>query len=234
MNHHRLPIAALAALCWLGACTTSNPKPALQQPPKVSQDPAPKTSCEGVAQALAKDAKEDQEDRAGGWQNIDWEQVGKRDAARRSRVAQWHKDGCIQGVDALFEAALIMQHGNAAEDFMLGYTLLTEAEQLKGETIALRALAADRWLMNKGYKQWFLSQALRPDMESCWCMAPFEEDKFTDEERAARGGKTLADATAWLKELNSQLPQCAQAPLVCSKEAASAPADVFPELQNAK
>jgi hypothetical protein len=63
----------------------------------------------------------------------------------------------------------------------------------------MMALGLDRYLLNKGQKQVFASQASMPNVNpnACWCLEPIETS-FPDDLRIKYAGKSKAQAFEWL------------------------------------
>jgi hypothetical protein len=99
----------------------------------------------------------DQADRSG--DEIDWEAVSARDAARQARVkAMLAADVPRTGAD-FFHAAMVLQHSSKADDYLLAHELCVIAIG-KGFDRArwLAAATEDRFLMSIGRPQRFATQ----------------------------------------------------------------------------
>jgi hypothetical protein len=94
---------------------------------------------------------------------IDWGIVGPRDITRRARVMELYKSGQLLTGDDFFHAALVLQHGQEPEDFLLCHELCVAAI-IKGNVPArwLAAASEDRFLMNLGRPQRFGTQFRSP------------------------------------------------------------------------
>src|SRR4051812_30321390 len=73
-------------------------------------DSSPHLQDEKSAQ-LIKIVNEDQADRSGPYDSIDWKKVNPRDLARRIEVARIFAEGCFKTASDYGSAALIFQHG---------------------------------------------------------------------------------------------------------------------------
>ena len=62
---------------------------------------------------------EDQADRQS--KAIDWAAVAPRDRARLARVKELYASGTIRTAEDYYHAALVLQHGEAPEDFLLAH-----------------------------------------------------------------------------------------------------------------
>jgi hypothetical protein len=91
-------------------------------------------------------------------QEINWERISKRDAARQQRVRELLLADEVHTARDFDNAALIMQHGNKPSDFLLAHELAAIAAY-KGNFGSLPALAQDRWLDSIGRQQRWGSQS---------------------------------------------------------------------------
>lgn len=174
---------------------------------------------------------EDQADRQGSFDSIDWSVVGPRDKARRARVAQIAADGCLAGAADYAAAALVYQHGETPDDYLHAYTWFKKAVDLgDASQKSMLARGADRYLGSLGYKQLFATQASRPSMSpsDCWCLDPVAQG-MTTEQRARYAERTLTEAFAWVDTLNDQAPQCRPA-TYCEKDLKEPPKGTLPGL----
>ncbi|HET9364363.1 MAG TPA: hypothetical protein VFP71_05150 [Candidatus Angelobacter sp.] len=89
----------------------------------------------------------DQKDRPLGKENVDWEQVNKSDAARRQATAKLLADGKLHTGEDFERAAMVFQHGNTPDDFLLAHTFAMVAVA-RGQRSALWIASAslDRYL----------------------------------------------------------------------------------------
>jgi hypothetical protein len=106
--------------------------------------------------ALCRLADEDQKDRT--TQPVDWDKVTARDSQRREAVLALLRTSNLKTSGDYFHAALVMQHGEAWEDFAAAHLLSTRALQLApADPNVQRMVAAtwDRMMHAMGKKQWF-------------------------------------------------------------------------------
>ena len=193
-------------------------------------------SCPDGAQSARSDelqklSNEDQADRQGSFDSIDWSVVGPRDKARRARVAAIAAEGCLAGARDYAAAALVYQHGDTADDYFHAFTYFKKAVDLgDASQKPMLAKGADRYLVSLGYKQLFATQASRPSMSpsDCWCLQPVAQG-MTEEARAQYAERTLKEAFAWVDALNDQLPQCRPAKY-CATELKEPPKGALPGL----
>lgn len=97
------------------------------------------------SQTLANIAAADQADRTPGSNKIDWNVVGKRDAARREQVMQLLNAGNVRTAEDFFDAALVFQHGDTMQDAQLAFALATVASRIDPANRDAKILAADAW-----------------------------------------------------------------------------------------
>ena len=146
---------------------------------------------------------EDQADRAPGAGELDWKAVGARDAARLARVKEIYRAGELRSGPDFRQAALVLQHGNQPEDFLLAHELCVVAIA-KGELDALWLCAAseDRFLMNLQRPQRFATQYRSDKPGEPMHLYEVGED-VTDDLRAAFHAPTLAKAREREELINS-------------------------------
>lgn len=103
---------------------------------------------------------EDQSDRTvPEGQLIDWSMIVPRDQARLARVKELYEADALQTGTDYYRAALILQHGEEPEDYLLAHELCVVAIS-KGEAQAkwLAAASEDRFLMSIDRPQRFGTQ----------------------------------------------------------------------------
>lgn len=194
-----LPALVLTALGGL-AVGSLVPLPVVEaQPPAPAAPPAAADDEE-----LARLYKEDQADRrppAG--KEIDWSVVGPRDTARLKRVKELYAAGRLETGADYYHAAMILQHAEVPEDYLLAHELCVVAIA-KGEERGkwLAAASEDRFLMNLGRPQRFGTQ-FRAAPDGAWELYKVDEG-VTDELRRELGVPSLADAKAGLAAMNQK------------------------------
>ena len=150
---------------------------------------------------------EDQSDRTPpDGKSIDWSKVGPRDKARLARTKELYLQNQLITANDYYHAALILQHGNVPEDFLLAHEFCIVAIS-KGKndkhTKWLAAASEDRFLMNIGRPQRFGTQ-----YQAYPANAPFKlhkvDDGVTDELRRQMSTPTLAEAKQREVELNKK------------------------------
>jgi tetratricopeptide (TPR) repeat protein len=146
---------------------------------------------------------DDQEDRE--TEKPDWEAIRKRDLRRRARVREiLAADGVTTAMD-YYNAALVMQHGDSAEEYRQAYDLAMRAVAIDPKNTGaawLAAAAEDRYLQCIGKPQIYGTQFRR--VSGVWTLDPIDESAVTDEERARMHVPPLADAKRHAAEANIQ------------------------------
>jgi hypothetical protein len=146
---------------------------------------------------------EDQADRAP--KSIDWTVVGPRDRTRLARVKELYLAGGMQTANDYYNGALVLQHGEAAEDFLLAHEFCVAAMMLGKNDRASSSLAAaaeDRFLMNIGRPQRFGTQFRS---EGAGPLRLYDVgDGVTDDLRRVMAVPSLAEAKATEAELNKK------------------------------
>ena len=204
----------------------------LAPPPSPPVDPA--ADNEELARLMA----EDQADRQ--TTTPDWAAVAPRDRARLARVKALYAAGAVRTANDYYRAALVLQHGDASEDFLLAHEFCVAAMVLGKNDRASASLAAaaeDRFLMKIGRPQRFGTQyRLEPGRG----MRLYEvAGNVSDELRRLMSVPSLSEAKAFEAELNAndQPRTGAAAPVTSSPTPhavrhidiviARAPADVY-------
>ncbi len=143
---------------------------------------------------------EDQRARAEG-SNIDWKIVAENDARRRSRVRELLGQGRVRTAKDFHHAAMIFQHGNSGDDYLLAHTLAVIAAA-KGNTDAIWLTAAtlDRYLQSAGQPQIFGTQFSR-NSGAEWTQDPFNPSLISDALRRQLGVPSLDEQKERLKQL---------------------------------
>jgi hypothetical protein len=139
---------------------------------------------------------------------IDWAKVTEDDKARRMAVLELLQAGKVQTADDYFNAALVFQHGQEADDIRLAFSLSSIAHKLapgNKDASWLTAASWDRILMQMNQPQWYgtqFSKAHAPG--SKWELYKIDEKAVTDDERRALNVRTLDEAKQKAKALNQE------------------------------
>jgi hypothetical protein len=127
--------------------------------------------------------------------------MAEDDRARRERVLELYQGNVLSTGEDFYRAAMVLQHGENPEDFILAHELSVAAVLLGCKKAAwLAAATEDRFLTNIGRKQRFGTQFNRPN--SKWRLKPIQPG-VTDQLRRAMGCPSLDEARkqeAWLNE----------------------------------
>ena len=154
---------------------------------------------------LARLYREDQSDRADGTKT-DWSKVGPRDKARLARTKQLYQENQLNTANDYYHAALILQHGDVPEDFLLAHEFCVVAIS-KGRndkyTTWLAAASEDRFLMNIGRPQRFGTQYRAIPANAPYKLYKVDEG-VTDELRRQMSTPTLDQAKQREIELNKK------------------------------
>jgi hypothetical protein len=145
---------------------------------------------------------EDQGDRsARDPRTVDWTVVAPRDRVRRDGVKALFAEGRFVTANDYYHAAMILQHGEVPEDFLLAHELAVAAI-IKGNGAAawLAAATEDRFLTNIGRLQRFGTQ-FKADGGGPWRLEPVDPT-ITDELRKVMGTASLEEARARVADLN--------------------------------
>ncbi len=136
---------------------------------------------------------------------IDWAVVGPRDRARLKRVKELYSQNLLQTANDYDRAALILQHGDVPEDFLLAHEFWVVA-LVKGkndqDTRSLAAASEDRFLMKIGRPQRFGTQLHSIDGGPIQ-LYPVDPG-VTDELRRVMGVRSLSEIKAKVTEMNKK------------------------------
>jgi hypothetical protein len=145
---------------------------------------------------LARLYQEDQDDRKPAITDMDWSVVKPRDDARLRRVKELYAAGSLQTGSDWLRAAVILQHGDEPDDFLLAHEMCIAAI-LKGEHKArsMAAASEDRFLRRIGRPQRFGTQWEPADKPGTFKLAPTDPG-VSDQLRSALGVPTLAESRA--------------------------------------
>ncbi len=150
-----------------------------------------------LSEELREMYEEDQSSRAN-WQDLTPEEMSEMingDKERRERVLDILATEKLTTADDYFHAAMILQHGEVPEDFLVSHVLSTIAG-FKGHSAAkwLSAASLDRYLHRIDRPQIFGTQYRNVDGK--WSLDPIDGDLLSDGIRADHSTPTLAKARA--------------------------------------
>ncbi len=143
--------------------------------------------------------QEDQSDRTPRpGDSINWSVVGPRDQARRARAHELYLASQLRTGADFFRAAMIFQHGQQPEDYLLSHELsIVAACKCESAGKWLAASSEDRFLMAIGRKQRFGTQLTNPIQV---------DGTVTDALRAELNVPTVAEAEQQRAVLNPGKP----------------------------
>ncbi|WP_052247526.1 hypothetical protein [Brevundimonas nasdae] len=119
--------------------------------------------------------------------------VGEQDRARRARVRELMAQGALTSGRDYFNAAMIFQHGDTANDYLLAHALATTAIAMNEPMASwLAAASLDRYLQNIGQSQIYGTQFQIPDVGDV-TQGAYDRDLLPDAARAAVGVPSLAE-----------------------------------------
>jgi hypothetical protein len=145
--------------------------------------------------------EQDQADRSGGIGHTDWAAIEPRDRTRRERARALVGDGLVTTANDYYRAAMILQHGNQPEDFILAHDLAVVGA-INGQRDArwLAAATEDRFLRAVGRAQRFGTQ-FRKDGDGPWYLESVQAG-VPDVLRVAMDVPPLAEAASRVAEMN--------------------------------
>lgn len=153
---------------------------------------------------LSRIYKDDQGDRQVDPNQIQWTNVGPRDANRREQVRKILDNGGAKTSEDFLHAAMVFQHGTTVEHFRAAHKLALRAAELDSKNMRARWLVAaskDRELMDLGKPQLYGTQFRKPN-GGAWEL--YEVDSsVTDGERAKWAVPPLAEARKRAAEMNT-------------------------------
>jgi hypothetical protein len=135
---------------------------------------------------------------------IDWAAVNKTDAKRREQTKLLLAAGELHTGQDFEEAAVVFQHGDTPNDYLLAHTLAMVAVS-KGDATAIWIAAAtlDRYLEMVGQKQVFGTQ-YSGDAKHPWTQEPYDRTLVSDALREQLGVPSQASQLEQLKAYQSQ------------------------------
>jgi len=155
---------------------------------------------------LAELCAADQEEREADWSRLSEAEllaISERDALRRERVLALIQEDALATAEDCYHAALVLQHGDAPEHFLLAHALASIAA-FQGYPGAnwLAAASLDRFLQNAGRPQVFGTQ-FTSSQDQPWTMDPFDRS-WPDSLRARFGVPPLSESEQRLEELRAE------------------------------
>jgi hypothetical protein len=149
------------------------------------RDPAPPPNTEMAAIFAADQADRQQ------LATIDWAIVRPRDEARRTRVRQMLDEGLLRAADDYYYAAMVYQHGEAPEDYLLAHALAMTAQAAgRPDAAWIAAASLDRFLQHVDRPQIFGTQYVGGSGEPL-TQGKYDSALIPDSLRRALGVPTL-------------------------------------------
>ena len=146
--------------------------------------------------------EKDQNDRK--TDNINWQEISKRDSLRRDRVNEILNSNKIKTAKDYKNAAMVFQHGNDSTDYGKAVRLMKKAIELDSTINKwLFAATTDRYLLSKGEPQIYGTQFYKEGDEP-WILSEIDTTKITDAERIEYGVETLAEQRLKVIKMNSE------------------------------
>jgi hypothetical protein len=135
-----------------------------------------------------------------------WKVITKHDEERRKRVLELMQSDKLQSAEDYYRAAMIMQHGNKPNDYVLAHIFACASAQ-KGfrPAIWLSAASFDRMMQSMNQAQFFSTQYYSKDTEPYTVKEPKNTTLLTDSVRKAFNVPTLAETEERLKKWNDEI-----------------------------
>lgn len=148
-------------------------------------------------------AEEDQQMRTDPEDLQNWDAIIEADRRHREKTLQIIATEGLSHPDDFFRAALIFQHGEGSNDFMMANSLAMQGRALAPGHSGLKwiyAASMDRWLWSKDKPQIYGTQSVLRD--SLWTLQPIDTTAVTDKERSELGLPSLQYYRDRVKSMN--------------------------------
>ncbi|GEB36354.1 hypothetical protein GLI01_03890 [Gluconacetobacter liquefaciens] len=123
----------------------------------------------------------------------DWAKLAKRDEERRTILSALMKHGALHSAADYTHAAMVYQHAETSDGYLLAHCLAMTAVSLGDENARwLEAATLDRYLQEIGRPQIFGTQFTAAPGKDV-TQAPYNREFLTDQNRAAFNVPSLAD-----------------------------------------
>jgi hypothetical protein len=153
---------------------------------------------------------DDQAPRTATGANIDWSVVGPADQKRRARTKQLLDTGQLRTGDDFYHAAMVFQHGEAAQDYMLAHTLsVIAAARGRKDATWLSAATLDRYLQSVGHSQIYGTQYRTVSAKTT--QEPYDRALISDALRGALGVASQAEQEQRRSSIEQQYKQAGKA-----------------------
>lgn len=151
----------------------------------------------------------DQDDRQGimSKSKAEWDRMAQRDAERLKRAKDIYRAGGLVSAGDYFDAALILQHSNVSDDYLLAHVFCTVsiAKESSADARWLSAATLDRYLQSIKQKQIFGTQ-YQGDNKKGYTNEPYDAKLLTDVIRTALDVPTTEEQKKDLANYNKDLP----------------------------
>jgi hypothetical protein len=128
--------------------------------------------------------KLDQSEREGA--NVDWTALYRHGMERRAHLKHLLESGGVQSAADCFHAAMIYQHGQTPDDYLLAHLLaVTAISKGSKEARWLSAATMDRYLRSIWQPQVYGTQSTRSSDKEPWTHDSMNENLVSDSMRAA-------------------------------------------------
>ena len=136
--------------------------------------------------------------------NIDWAKLNLEDQQRRVELRRMLEDGHVRTANDFFHAALIFQHGQHHEDFLLAHVLAVNAVSLGAKNARwLAAATLDRYLLAVSQPQIFGTQFESTiGKPGSWVQRTMNPSLLSDSMRALSCVVSLAEQKKILDRVN--------------------------------
>ncbi len=136
-------------------------------------------------------------------EHIDWVKLSKEDEQRRKDVHRMLSSGGVRTGNDFFHAAMIFQHGQNPDDYLLAHILAMDATALGNEVARwLSAATLDRYLQSIWQPQVFGTQFHGGPGTGPWTHDRLNPEIVTDSMRAATCVTSAADQQKVLEVKN--------------------------------
>jgi hypothetical protein len=142
----------------------------------------------------------------------DWAVVSARDSERQARVYELVKGDELSVAEDFYHAAMVLQHGDTAEDVLVAHILATVAGFMGDERGPwLSAASLDRYLLRTRMPQRLGTQYVKPgaedpfeiDSSQPWSQGPYVR-WLPDSVRKVLGVESLADQAKRVETMNAR------------------------------
>jgi hypothetical protein len=141
----------------------------------------------------------------------DWKAISARDSQRQARVYELFRGDRLSAAEDFYHAAMVLQHGDSAEDILVAHILATAAA-FRGDERGywLSAASLDRYLLRTRMPQRLGTQYVKAsaedpfdiDSSQPWSQGPYVR-WLPDSIREVFGVESLSDQAQRVREMNA-------------------------------